>query len=78
MSQNKITFKRYLMRIEMGRYRFNERFYRRIAWILPKRLVMWAYIRVVAHATTNEYGRTIVPELTAMDALDRFTGDHKL
>jgi hypothetical protein len=43
-----------------------------IVWRLPKRFIMWSYIRVVAHATTGEYGDTIVVELTAMDALKRW------
>jgi len=28
----------------------------------------------MAHATTGEYGSTVVPELTAMDALKRWEG----
>ncbi len=43
-----------------------------IAWRLPKRLVMWCAVRVGAHATTGEYGSQIVPELTVMDALQRW------
>lgn len=44
-----------------------------IAWLLPHDVVMWCFIRVVAHATTGEYGATEVPALTAVDALDRWT-----
>ena len=46
-----------------------------VAWHLPKRITMWAAIRVGAHATTGKYGKygkQIVPELTFMDALKRF------
>jgi hypothetical protein len=43
-----------------------------IAWRLPKRLVMWCAIRVIAHATQGEYERQIVPDLSAMDALQRW------
>jgi hypothetical protein len=43
-----------------------------LAWRLPKRLVHWAFIRVVAHATTGKHSNTIVPELTAMDAIARW------
>lgn len=42
------------------------------AWRLPKWLVKWAAVRLMAHATTGEYGSTVVPELTAMDALKRW------
>jgi len=41
-------------------------------WKLPKKLIMWATVRLIAHATQGEYGHTIVPELTAMDALKRW------
>lgn len=40
--------------------------------ILPKRVVHWCAIRVIAHATTGKYGNQIVCKLTAMDALDRW------
>lgn len=43
-----------------------------IAWKLPKDLVKWASIRLIASATTGKYGNTVVPELTAMDALKRW------
>ena len=43
-----------------------------LAWRLPHRLVMWCYIRVGAHATTGQFGDTIVPELSMMDALKRW------
>lgn len=49
-----------------------ERFWLWLAWKLPRTLVMWASIRLIAHATTGEYGSTIVPELSAMDALKRW------
>lgn len=44
----------------------------KIAWLLPSRVVMWAYVRVGTNATTGEYGNTIVPELSMMDALKRW------
>ena len=42
---------------------------------LPKRLVYFSFIHVIAHSTNGKYGNTIVPELTAMDAIDRYEGD---
>lgn len=45
---------------------------KKIAWLLPKRVVMWAFIRVGAHATTGAYSHTVVPELPMMDALKRW------
>lgn len=46
-----------------------------IAQHLPARLVMWCAIVVLAHATTGEYGKTVVPNLSAMDAIDRYSKD---
>ena len=43
-----------------------------IAWKLPKWLVMLATVRLIAHATAGEYGSTVVPELKAVDALQRW------
>lgn len=39
---------------------------------LPRWLVYWAAIRLMAHATTGRYGSTVVPDLRAMDALKRW------
>lgn len=43
-----------------------------IAWRLPKRLVMWCAIRVMANATQGKWSDQVVPDLTAMDALQRW------
>ena len=43
-----------------------------IAWKIPKWLVYWASIRLVAYATQGNYSNTIVPDLSAMDALKRW------
>jgi hypothetical protein len=45
---------------------------RKVVWHLPRRVVMWSYIRVAAHATTGKFGDTVVPELSMMDALKRW------
>ena len=39
---------------------------------LPKKLIYFCAIRVVASATTGKYTNTIVSELTAMDAIKRY------
>lgn len=52
--------------------RIVEKMQMKIAWLLPKSVAKWAFIRVTAHATQGQYGNTIVPELTAMDALSRW------
>ena len=45
---------------------------RKIAWMLPRSVAKWAYIRVGAHATTGQYADTIVPDLGMMEALERW------
>lgn len=49
-----------------------EKMQMKAAWLLPKSVTMWAAVRVGAHATQGEYGDTVVPELTFMDALKRW------
>jgi len=43
--------------------------------MLPKRLVYFSFMHVIAHATTGKHGNTIVPELTAMEAIERYAKD---
>ena len=43
-----------------------------VAWRLPRKLVMWAAVRLIAYATQGRYSGQVVPELTAMDALQRW------
>ena len=49
-----------------------DRFAKWLAWKLPRRLVLWAAVRLIANATQGAYSDQIVPDLTAMDALDRW------
>ena len=53
-------------------HRFKEKSMFWFVWKLPKNLVYFCAIRVVAYATTGKYSNTIVPELTAMDAVKRW------
>lgn len=57
------------------KYRADKATDRALCWIafrLPKRLAMWVYVRVLVHATTGQYSNTVVPEITAADALKRW------
>lgn len=47
-----------------------------IAYRLPRRVVYWAMIRAFARVTTGEYSSTVVPELTATEALQRWDKCH--
>ena len=43
---------------------------------LPRKLVYFCFIHVMAYSTTGKYGNTILPELSGMDAIKRY-GDDK-
>lgn len=43
-----------------------------VARCMPRWLVYHCAIRLIAEATTGRYAATIVPDLSAMDALDRW------
>lgn len=45
---------------------------------LPKRLIYFCFMQVMAHSTTGKYKETIVPELTGMDAINRYGSDNKI
>jgi hypothetical protein len=51
---------------------FSDKFWLWFVWLLPRRMIMWCAIRLIAYATSGKYGDTIVPELSAMDALKRW------
>jgi hypothetical protein len=43
-----------------------------LAWLAPHWLVRWCGVRMGAHATTGRFGDQVVPELSMMDALQRW------
>jgi hypothetical protein len=43
-----------------------------LAWKLPRELVKWAAVRLMAHGTQGAYETTVVPELTCIEALNRW------
>ncbi len=47
-------------------------FYEWIAWKLPKNLVHWCAIRLIAYATTGKYSNTVITEIKAVEALRRW------
>lgn len=64
-------------RIALWRYdhsldRIAEGLARAIVARLPRRIVYWASIRVMAHATQGRWSSQEVPSLYAMDALKRW------
>lgn len=49
-----------------------DRIYQYLAWKMPKGLVKWCSVRLIANATMGKYSSIIVSDLTAMDALQRW------
>ena len=45
---------------------------------LPKKLIYFCAMQLGAEVTTGKYSNTVVPELTLMDAIKRFSDEHKL
>jgi hypothetical protein len=44
----------------------------KIAWLLPKRVVMWASVRLMAYATHGKYGNECPDAVNIMTALKRW------
>ena len=55
-----------------GTLTVKERIIQWVAWHLPKKLVYWCAIRLIAFATQGEYSNEYVPGLGAMEALQRW------
>lgn len=61
-----------VLRYDLLRYDMNkipERVCVWIAWRMPRQLVMWAAIRLMAHATTGKNGSRVPDRVSIMDAL---------
>ena len=43
--------------------------------LLPNKLVYFCFMHVMAYSTTGRYGTTIVPELSGMEAIERYGND---
>jgi hypothetical protein len=48
------------------------KFWMKLAWMLPKRLVYWASIRLMSFATVGQYGWQEPGKLDVMTALKRW------
>lgn len=68
------------MRIRERKYWWYERPKERLfLWFvnrLPRKLCARVAIRVIAHGTTGRWSNQVVPELTAMEALQRWYNPH--
>ena len=46
--------------------------------LLPKKMVYFCFMKVMAYSTTGKYGSTVVSGLSGMGAIKRYGNDHKL
>lgn len=53
-------------------------FWQKVARYLPKKLLYYAYIKVVAEMTSGKFARVNVNDLKTMDVLKMFEDHHKL
>lgn len=75
MSTEVPTVGRIGIRLLLVRWRLREAregAWRWIAWRLPRRLVYWAAIRVMVHATTGRWSNQIVPDIEPAEILTRW------
>ena len=49
-----------------------KKFYEWIAWHLPKSVVMWCHIRVMANASQGKWGNEHIDEINYKKSYDRF------
>ncbi len=40
--------------------------------LLPKRIIYFCFMHVMAYSTTGKYGKTVVPDLSGMEAIKRY------
>ena len=59
-----------------NRHKYTERAQLWLAYRLPRWLIYWACIRLIAYAPMGKYDKQVVPKLTAMDALKRWSDDN--
>ena len=50
----------------------SDRFWLNLTWLMPRKLVYWCSIRLMANATQGAHSGQDVPELRAVDALERW------
>ena len=64
--------------MNISRFLDSSGFYMWLSRKLPKRLLAVCAVQVLAQATTGKYSSTVVPEITAVDAVNRFCRIHAI
>ena len=60
------------MNIKYEWSKIQEKFWLKLAWMVSKKLAYWCAIRLGANATQGKYSSQEVPELSYMEALERW------
>lgn len=66
---------RYYLHLHNIKHEINrnlEQLFIKFIWRLPNKIAYWCAIRVGVNATTGKYSNQIVPDLSFMDALQRW------
>ena len=58
--------------IRHDREQFIDNWSRKIAWLIPSKIVYWCVIRAWAHATTGDHGDAIVSDVRVHEMLKRW------
>lgn len=58
--------------IRLDREQFIDNWSRKIAWLIPSKIVYWCVIRAWAHATTGDHGDAIVSDVRVHEMLKRW------
>lgn len=56
----------------MNYYQLKEKLTIKITWLMPKYLIMWCALRLMAFATQGEYGHEHPDDVSIMTALGRW------
>lgn len=62
----------YAVKIGLAKHRLGEKIAIWFAWRLPRRVALWAMVRVAAHATTGRWGNENPCDLTYAKMHDRW------
>lgn len=52
--------------------KFMEKVWIKLAWLMPRDLVKWCAVRLMASGTVGKYENQLVSELTCLEALNRW------
>lgn len=72
-----MDYQLFLIKLNYGLRRWKENAVIWIVWHLPRSWCMWAFFRIMAHATTGKYGMDSPDSVTWSQALNRWETTNK-